>query len=83
MEAYRCKAVCVAGLQAILPDALVMALAAARPSSPSALIGHAKAALKKLNRDASRQDAYDALPQSVPTCLCQQSDKVVHASDQL
>lgn len=67
---------CVAGLQAILPDALLMALAAARPSSPSALIGQAKVALKKLNREASQQDAYDALPQSVPACLCQQSEKV-------
>lgn len=66
----------VAGLQAILPDAILMAVAAARPSSPSALIAHANETLRKLNRDASQRDAFDALPQSVPACLCQQSEKV-------
>lgn len=65
-----------AGLQAILPDALLMAVAAARPSSASALVAFAKKTLKKLNRDTAQQETYDALPQRVPACLCQQSDQV-------
>ena len=68
---------CVAGLQAILPDALLMAVAAARPSSSSALVEHANKALKKLNRETLQQDTFTALPQDVPACLCQQSEQVV------
>ena len=67
---------CCAGLQAILPDALLMAVAAARPSSASALVAYAKEALKKLNRGSAQRDAYEALPQHVPACFCQQSEQV-------
>lgn len=59
-----------------MPDALLMAVAAAGPSSASALVACAKKALKKLNRETAQRDAYDALPQHVPACFCQQSEQV-------
>lgn len=65
-----------AGLQAVLPDALLMAVAAARPSSASALVAHAKKTLKQLHREVAQQETYDALPRHVPACLCQQSEQV-------
>ena len=67
---------CGAGLQAILPDALLMGVAAARPSSASALVAYAKKALKMLNRESCQQDAYEALPQQVPACFFQQPEQV-------
>ena len=67
---------CVAGLQAILPDALLTTVAAACPSSASALVAYAKKALKKLNTETSQRDAYEVLPQHVPACFCEQSEQV-------
>ena len=64
------------GLQAILHDALLMDVAAARPSSSSGLMKRAKQSLKKLSRDSSEQNEYYSLPRHVPPCLCKQAEEV-------
>ncbi|KAL0022097.1 hypothetical protein WJX79_008401 [Trebouxia sp. C0005] len=43
------------GLQAVLPDAVLMALAAARPSTPPALISCAQGSLDAMHRDCDQQ----------------------------
>ncbi len=47
--------ICGAGLQAVLPDAVLMAVAAARPSTSSALVSCAQGSLDALHRDCGQQ----------------------------
>ena len=65
-----------AGLQAVLLDALLVAVASACPSSSSALITCAQGTLDDLHRASSGQDHLGSLPRAVPVWLHQQSMQV-------
>jgi hypothetical protein len=47
--------ICGVGLQAVLPDGILMAVAAARPSTSSALMSCAQGSLDALHRDGAQQ----------------------------
>ncbi len=65
------------GLQAVLPDAVLMAVAAARPSTSSALISCAQGSLDALHRDgAQQQQGAAATPGHVPIWLRRHASEV-------
>lgn len=51
----------VAGLQAVMPDAVLMAVATARPASPSALINCAQDALSSTNNTSALENGAPAM----------------------
>jgi hypothetical protein len=69
--------ICGVGLQAVLPDVVLMPVAAARPSTSSALISCAQGSLDALHRDvAQQQKGAAAAPGHVPVWLQRHASEV-------